>query len=108
MRLRRCLKNTAISNGNGQKNTELEMKKTISLIIFVCTLIISSLVLSACEEGKVTVNGDPNAHTHEFVNELAADEYTLDIEIEKKLFKEEAFVTVSYEGCSCSFMVFKE
>ena len=40
--------------------------------------------------------------------ELTADEYTLDIEIEKKLFKEEAFVTISYEGCSCSFTVFKE
>lgn len=40
--------------------------------------------------------------------ELTADEYTLDIEIEKNLLKEEAFVTVNYEGCSCSFMVFKE
>lgn len=40
--------------------------------------------------------------------ELTADDYTVDIDIEKKLFKEEAFVTVSYEGCSCSFMVFKE
>jgi len=40
--------------------------------------------------------------------ELTADEYTLDIEIEKNLIKEEAFVTISYEGCSCSFMVFKE
>ncbi len=40
--------------------------------------------------------------------ELTADEYTLDIEIEKNLLKEEAFVTISYEGCSCSFMVFME
>lgn len=41
--------------------------------------------------------------------ELSADEYTVETEIEKTVFKpKEAFVTVSYEGCSCSFMVFKE
>ena len=42
------------------------------------------------------------------IKPMTADDYTVDIDIEKKLFKEEAFVTVSYEGCSCSFMVFKE
>lgn len=40
--------------------------------------------------------------------ELSADEYMVETEIEKNLFEENAFVTVSYEGCSCSFMVFKE
>lgn len=41
--------------------------------------------------------------------ELSADEYTVEIEIEETIFKpKEAFVTVSYEECSCSFMVFKE
>lgn len=40
--------------------------------------------------------------------ELTADEYTVETEIEKHLFEENAFVTVGYEECSCSFMVFKE
>ena len=40
--------------------------------------------------------------------ELSADEFTVEAEIEKRLFEEKAFVTVSYEGCSCSFTVFRE
>lgn len=40
--------------------------------------------------------------------ELSSDEYTVKTEIEKHMLEENAFVTVSYEGCSCSFMVFKE
>lgn len=61
---------------------------------------LNDIDLSAMQVYAVYSNGDET--------ELTADEYTLDIEIEKRLFKEEAFVTVSYEGCSCSFMVFKE
>ncbi len=57
--------------------------------------------LSAMQVYAVYSNGDET--------ELSADEYTVEIEIEKTIFKpKEAFVTVSYEGCSCSFMVFKE
>lgn len=40
--------------------------------------------------------------------ELSADEYKIETEIERSLFKESALVTVSYGECSCSFMVFKE
>lgn len=61
---------------------------------------LNNIDLSQMQVYAVYSNGDET--------ELTADEYTLDIEIEKNLFKEEAFVTVSYEGCSCSFMVFKE
>ena len=61
---------------------------------------LNNIDLSGMQVYAVYSNGDET--------ELSADEYSLDIEIEKNLFKEEAFVTVSYEGCSCSFMVFKE
>ena len=61
---------------------------------------LNNIDLSQMQVYAVYSNGDET--------ELTADEYTLDIEIEKKLFKEEAFVTISYEGCSCSFMVAKE
>lgn len=61
---------------------------------------LNNIDLSEMQVYAVYSNGDET--------ELTADEYTLDIEIEKKLIKEEAFVTVSFEGCSCSFMVFKE
>lgn len=61
---------------------------------------LNNIDLSQMQVYAVYSNGDET--------ELTADEYTLDIEIEKDLFKEEAFVTISYEGCSCSFMVFKE
>lgn len=40
--------------------------------------------------------------------ELSADEYTVEYEYEKTLFEESSTVTVSYENCSCSFMIFKE
>ncbi|MGN0573263.1 MAG: bacterial Ig-like domain-containing protein, partial [Acutalibacteraceae bacterium] len=40
--------------------------------------------------------------------ELTADEYSVETEREKTLFKENVTVTVSYEGCSCSFKVFEE
>ncbi len=40
--------------------------------------------------------------------ELAADEYTVENEYEKTLFEEKTTVTIVYENCSCSFMVFKE
>ncbi len=61
---------------------------------------LNNIDLSQMQVYAVYSNGDET--------ELTADEYAVDIEIEKRLFKEEAFVTVSYEGCSCSFMVFKE
>ncbi len=61
---------------------------------------INNIDLTQMQVYAVYSNGDET--------ELTADDYTVDIDIEKKLFKEEAFVTVSYEGCSCSFMVFKE
>lgn len=61
---------------------------------------LNNIDLSQMQVYAVYSNGDET--------ELTADEYTLDIEIEKSFFKEEAFVTISYEGCSCSFMVFKE
>ncbi len=61
---------------------------------------LNTIDLSQMQVYAVYSNGDET--------ELTADEYTLDIEIEKNLFKEEAFVTVAYKGCSCSFMVFKE
>ncbi len=61
---------------------------------------LNNIDLSQMQVYAVYSNGDET--------ELNADKYTLDIEIEKNLIKEEAFVTISYEGCSCSFMVFKE
>ena len=61
---------------------------------------LNNIDLSEMQVYAVYSNGDEK--------ELAANEYTLDIEIEKNFFKEEAFVTVSYDGCSCSFMVYKE
>ena len=61
---------------------------------------LNNIDLSQMQVYAVYSNGDET--------ELTADEYKLDIEIDKSFFKEEAFVTISYEGCSCSFMVFKE
>lgn len=61
---------------------------------------LNSIDLSGMQVYAVYSNGDET--------ELAADEYTVETEIEKSLFKEEAFVTVSFEECSCSFMVYKE
>lgn len=61
---------------------------------------LNNIDLSQMQVYAVYSNGDET--------ELTADEYTLEIEIEKNLFKEEAFVAISYEGCLCSFVVFKE
>ena len=62
---------------------------------------LNNIDLSEMQVYAVYSNGDET--------ELSADEYTVETEIEKTVFKpKEAFVTVSYEGCSCSFMVFKE
>lgn len=61
---------------------------------------LNSIDLSGMQVYAVYSNGDEA--------ELTADEYTVETEIEKSLFKEEAFVTVSFEECSCSFMVYKE
>lgn len=36
---------------------------------------------------------------------LSANEYTVEKKIEKNLFEENAFVTVSFEDCSCSFII---
>ena len=61
---------------------------------------LNNIDLSQMQVYAVYSNGDET--------ELSADEYTVETEIEKNIFKEEAFVTVSYEECSCSFMVYKE
>ncbi len=62
---------------------------------------LNNIDLSEMQVYAVYSNGDET--------ELSADEYTVETEIGKTVFKpKEAFVTVSYEGCSCSFMVFKE
>ncbi len=47
-------------------------------------------------------------YSDESERELSSDEYTVETEIERHLFEESAFVTVIYEGCSCSFTVYKE
>ncbi len=62
---------------------------------------LNNIDLSEMQVYAVYSNGDET--------ELSADEYTVEIETEKTVFKpKEAFVTVSYEGCSCSFMVFEK
>ena len=61
---------------------------------------LNAIDLSEMQVYAVYSNGDET--------ELSADEYTVETEIERRLFEEKAFVTVSFEGCSCSFMVFKE
>lgn len=61
---------------------------------------LNNIDLSEMQVYAVYSNGDET--------ELSTDEYTVETEFEKNIFKEEAFVTVAYEGCSCSFMVFKE
>ena len=40
--------------------------------------------------------------------ELSKDEYAVTAQTEKTLFKQSSWVTVSYGGCSCSFMIMKE
>lgn len=61
---------------------------------------INNIDLTQMQVYAVYSNGDEK--------ELSTDEYTVETEIERHLFEESAFVTVSYEGCSCSFMVYKE
>ena len=61
---------------------------------------LNNIDLSQMQVYAVYSNGDEM--------ELSSDEYTVKTEIEKHMLEENAFVTVSYEGCSCSFMVFKE
>ena len=61
---------------------------------------LNNIDLSEMQVYAVYSNGDET--------ELSSDEYTVETEIEKHLLEENAFVTVSYEGCSCSFMVFRE
>ncbi len=61
---------------------------------------LNNIDLSEMQVYAVYSNGDET--------ELSSDEYTVKTEIEKHLLEENAFVTVSHEGCSCSFMVFKE
>ena len=61
---------------------------------------LNNIDLSEMQVYAVYSNGDET--------ELSSDEYTVETEIEKHLLEENAFVTVSYEGCSCSFMVFNE
>lgn len=61
---------------------------------------LNNIDLSQMQVYAVYSNGDET--------ELSSDEYTVKTEIEKHMLEENAFVTVSYEGCSCSFMVFKE
>lgn len=61
---------------------------------------LNNIDLSQMQVYAVYSNGDET--------ELSSDEYTVETEIEKHLLEENAFVTVSYEGCSCSFMVFRE
>ena len=61
---------------------------------------LNNIDLSQMKVYAVYSNGDET--------ELTADEYMVETEIERKLFEENAFVTIRFEGCSCSFMVFKE
>lgn len=41
-------------------------------------------------------------------NELPANEYTVEHERKKTLFEESVTVTVEYDGCSCSFVIYRE
>lgn len=61
---------------------------------------LNNIDLSGMQVYAVYSNGDEA--------ELSEGEYEISIETEKQLFEEYATVTVAYEGCSCSFMVFKE
>ncbi len=61
---------------------------------------LNAIDLSEMRVYAVYSNGDER--------ELSADEYTVETEIEMRLFEETAYVTVSYEGCICMFKVYKE
>ena len=61
---------------------------------------LNNIDLSEMQVYAVYSNGDET--------ELFTDEYTVETEIEKTLFKEQATITIVYENCSCSFMMFNE
>ncbi len=61
---------------------------------------LNNIDLSEMQVYAVYSNGDET--------ELSSDEYTVETEIEKTLFKEQATITIVYENCSCSFMMFNE
>ncbi len=61
---------------------------------------LNNIDLSGMQVYAVYSNGDET--------ELFTDEYTVETEIEKTLFKEQATITIVYENCSCSFMMFNE
>ncbi len=61
---------------------------------------LNNIDLSEMQVYAVYSNGDET--------ELISDKYTLETEYEKTLFEETVMITISYDGCSCSFMVFKE
>lgn len=61
---------------------------------------LNNIDLSKMQVYAVYSNGDER--------ELSADEFTVEAEIEKKLFEKNAFMTVSYEGCSCSFIIYEK
>ena len=58
---------------------------------------LSSIDLTGMKVYAVYSNGDEQ--------ELSADEYTVEKEYEKTLFKEKTTVIISYKNCSCSFTV---
>lgn len=58
---------------------------------------LNNVDLSGMQVFAVYSNGDEK--------ELTAEEYTVETEIEKRLFKQKAYITVSFESCSCSFVI---
>lgn len=61
---------------------------------------LGSIDLSKMKVYAVYGNGDER--------ELSAAEYTVETKIEKHLFEKNAFISVSFEGCSCSFVVYEK
>lgn len=61
---------------------------------------LNNVDLSKMKVYAVYSNGDER--------ELSADEYTVETELQKHLFEEKAFVTVSFEERSCSFVVYEK
>lgn len=58
---------------------------------------LNNIELSEMQVYAVYSNGDET--------ELLVEEYTVETEIEKQLFEKNAFITISFEGCSCSFVI---
>lgn len=58
---------------------------------------LNDIDLSGMQVYAVYSNGDKT--------ELSTEEYTVETEIEKQLFKKRAFITVRSEDCSCSFVI---